>query len=254
MPWLLGWTQVLEDPAVNKTFDVALHIGTLAAVVVYFAPDLWRLLGALGSSIRHRRIESSDERLVWLLLAATVPAALLGVAFESFFERKAGQPWVIAIALAVFGLVMAVIDRLKGRRELDDLRGRDALVVGAAQAGALVPGVSRSGITITAAVALGLTRETAARFSFLLSIPVIAGAGAFKGLKLVKDGFPSQIGPGSFALGIVASALSGFLAVAVLLRYLRRGSLTPFVIYRLVVGAGVLLVIATGFRHATLPG
>jgi undecaprenyl-diphosphatase len=254
VPWLFHWTDVLQDASANKTFDVALHMGTLAAVIVYFRRDIVRLLGSALTSLRHRRIDGPDERLVWLVLLATIPAALAGALGESFFEDKAGQPWVIAIALGAFGLVMLAADRLQRLdRRITDLTFRDAAAVGVAQALALVPGVSRSGVTITTGVALRQTRETAARFSFLLSIPVIGGAGLYKGLKLLSDGAGS-ISAASFIVGIAASAVSGFFAVAALLRFLERRSLVPFVVYRLVMAAFVLTLIVTGVRGATLPG
>ena len=238
VPWALGWTAMLRDADVTKTFDVALHMGTLLAVVVYFAPDLWRL----------RR----QRRLLVLLLVATVPAGLFGVLLEDLFER-ATQPWVIAVALTAFGAVMLVADRrARKEREIDDLEMTDAVVVGAAQALALVPGVSRSGVTISAGIALRQSRETAARFSFLLSIPVITGAGLKKGVDLVSHGFPSTIGPGAFAIGIAASAVSGFAAVALMLSYLKRGSLTVFVAYRWLAAAVVLALIISGARPATV--
>lgn len=251
MPWALGWDLALGDASVKKTFDVALHMGTLAAVVVFFAPELARLAAAAARSIRRRSLAAADARLAWLVVVATLPAAVLGAAFESFFE-KAGQPWLIAIALAVFGLVMLVADRRPGPRLLEDLQLRDALAVGFAQALALVPGVSRSGATITAGVALSQTRATAARFSFLLSVPVIAGAGAYKGIDLLGHGFPPAIGPGAFAIGIAASAASGFVAVSGLIRMLQRTSLTSFVAYRILAALTALALIATPSRGATL--
>ena len=255
VPWAAGWSSVLADPSTKKAFDVALHMGTLAAVVVVLWPDVRRLVVALLTSIGRRRVASADARLAWLIVLATIPAAVAGAVFEDFVEREASQPWVIGLTLAVFGLVMLVADRgARGRRGVDDLRWRDAVVVGLAQAAALIPGVSRSGATMTAGIALAQSRETAARFSFLLSIPVIAGAGLYKGVDLLRDGFPEHIGPAAFAIGIGASAASGFAAVSGLLRFLRRGSLVPFVIYRGAAAAAVLLLVVTGIRDATLPG
>ena len=224
-------------------------------MTIYFAGDVARLVRAAVSSLRGRRIETDEQRLAWLVAVATVPAAVLGIGLEGFFETTASQPWVIAIALALFGAVMLAVDRRPEHgRGLSDLRVRDAVTVGLAQAAALVPGVSRSGATITAGRALRQSRETAARFSFLLSIPVIAGAGVAKGYDLLSEGVPALIGAREFAIGIAASGVSGFAAVVGLLRLLQRRSLVGFVVYRFFVGAVVLAVIAAGIRRATLPG
>jgi len=251
VPWLFDWP-ILSNPDLNKTFDVALHIGTLVGALVYFRHDVARYLVAWFRSIGSRRIESTDQRLAWALVIGTVPAVIAGVALESFVEDELGQPWLIAIMLAVFGVVLYAVDRvMSARRHLDDLGVRDGLWMGIAQALALQPGVSRSGVTMTAGRLLTFDRETAARFSFLLSLPVIAGAGLYKGVKLIGDGLPPGMA-GPFVAGMIASAISGFLVIAFLLRYLRRHDFALFMWFRIAVAVLILVVIVSGARPATI--
>ncbi|HET7234960.1 MAG TPA: undecaprenyl-diphosphatase UppP [Actinomycetota bacterium] len=252
VPWLFDWP-ILADPDLNKTFDVALHIGTLVGALVYFRHDVWRYLRSWMRSIGARRIVTADERLAWALVVGTIPGVIAGATLEGVIQDQLGQPWLIAVMLAVFGVVLYVVDRMAAvRRHLDDLTVRDGLVLGVAQALALQPGVSRSGVTITAARAMGFDRETAARFSFLLSLPIIAGAAIYKGSDLVSSGGipPGMTGP--FLAGIAASAASGFLVIAFLLRYLRRHDFAIFMWYRIAVALLVLGVAAGGVRSATL--
>jgi undecaprenyl-diphosphatase len=231
---------------------VALHIGTLAGALAYFRADVSRYLRALVGSIGEWRIDSTDRRLAWALVLGTIPGVVAGATLERVIQEELGQPWLIAVMLAVFGVVLVVVDRRAPmRRGLGELSVGHGLGLGVAQALALQPGVSRSGVTITAARALGFDRETAARFSFLLSLPIIAGAGVFKGVDVVRGGLPEGLA-GPFVAGIVASAASGFLVIAFLLRYLRRHGFEVFLWYRLAVAALVLVVAATGARPATL--
>lgn len=251
VPWLFDWP-ILTDPSLNKTFDVALHLGTLVGALVYFRHDVARYAGGWFRSISARGIGTTDERLAWALVVGTIPAVVIGATLESFIEDELGQPWLIAVMLVVFGAVLYAVDRIaSSRRNLDDLGVRDGLALGVAQALALQPGVSRSGVTMTAARVLTFDRETAARFSFLLSLPVIAGAVLYKGLDLASDGIPPGMG-GPFVAGIAASAVSGFLVIAFLLRYLRVHDFALFLWIRVAVAALVLLVIATGARPATI--
>ena len=250
VPWLFGWS-ILNDPELNKTFDVALHIGTLAGAVAYFRRDLARYLIAWGRSIAARRIATTDERLAWALVLGTIPGAVAGAVFEGYIADHLGAPWLIAVMLAVFGVLLYVVDRVASqRRALEDLSVRDGTVLGVAQALALQPGVSRSGVTITAGRAMGLDRASAARFSFLLSLPIIAGAGLFKGVDVVRSGLPSGMAA-PFAFGTIASAISGFLVIWFLLAYLRRRDFAVFMWYRLAVAVLVLAVIALGIRPAS---
>jgi undecaprenyl-diphosphatase len=251
VPWLFDWP-ILTDPNLNKTFDVALHLGTLVGALVYFRHDVARYAAAWFRSISTRRIGTTDERLAWALVVGTIPAVIVGATLESFIEDELGQPWLIAVMLVVFGVVLYAVDRIaSSRRHLDELGVRDGLVLGVAQALALQPGVSRSGVTMTAARVLTFDRETAARFSFLLSLPVIAGAVLYKGLDLAGDGVPPGMG-GPFVAGIAASAVSGFLVIAFLLRYLRVHDFALFLWIRVAVAALIFVVIATGARPATI--
>ena len=253
VPWLFDWTFFLENPDLNKTFDVALHVGTFVGAVAYFWRDILRYLGAWFRSIARRSLEDADERVAWFLVVGTIPGALVGALGENVIEEELGAPWLIATMLVVFGILLYVVDRrARQTRGIDDLRLGDALLIGVAQAMALSPGVSRSGVTITAARGLGMKREAAARFSFLLSLPVIGGAAVYRGAKLAADGLPAGMAA-PFAWGILASALSGFLVIWLLLAYLRRRDFAPFVVYRLVVAGLVFGLIAGGVRAATLP-
>ncbi len=251
VPWFFDWP-ILNDPDLNKSFDVALHVGTLAGALIYFRHDVARYAGAWVRSLSARAIESTDQRLAWALVVGTIPAVIVGAALEGFIQDELGQPWLIAVMLVVFGVVLYVVDRIAAsRRHLDDLTVRHGLVLGIAQAAALQPGVSRSGVTMTAARALTFDRETAARFSFLLSLPVIAGAAIYKGVDLASEGIPPGMG-GPFIAGIAASAVSGFLVIAFLLRYLRRHDFAIFLWFRLAVAALVFALIAGDVRPGTI--
>jgi undecaprenyl-diphosphatase len=251
VPWLADWRYLEAHPDFNKTFDVALHLGTLVAVVVYFWADVVRLVAAWVGSVRRRRIATPDERVAWLVVVATIPAALAGAVGETAIEEHLGQPWQIAIFLAVFGLVLWVADRRPERRGLPGIGLRPALLVGLAQALALAPGVSRSGITISTGRFLGLDRDAAARLSFLLLIPIVFGAGVLQGLKdVVLTGLPPG-SAGPFVVGMIAAAVTGLAAIWALLGYVRRHDYTAFVVYRLGVAALVVALIASGARDAT---
>ena len=250
VPWVLDFHYLEQHPEFNKTFDVALHSGTLVAVLAYFRHDLVRYARGVVRSARRRSVETSDERLGWLIVIATAPAAAVGAVAEQQIEDDLGQPWQIAILLAVFALLLYLADRLPERREVEGLRWRDAVLVGVAQAVALAPGTSRSGVTITAGRALGLTRAAAARFSFLLLAPITFGAVLYEGVDLATTGLPpDSLGP--FVVGIVAAGVSGFAAIWGMLRYLQTHSYDIFVWYRLITAAVIMLLIATGLQPAT---
>lgn len=252
VPWVFNWS-IVNDPALNKTFDVALHIGTLVGALAYFWRDIATYLAAWVHSIRTRSMSTPDERLAWALVIGTIPGAIVGATLENVITEKLGEPWLIALMLAAFGLVLWLVDtRSRTDRGFGTIGPRTGLAIGAAQALALQPGVSRSGITITLSRAIGLDREAAARFSFLLAMPIIAGAGLLKGAGLLHTGFQ---GYGSqFLWGFVASAVGGFAVIWGVLGYLRRHSYTVFMWYRLAVAALVLIMIATGARSATIHG
>ena len=241
VPWLFGWDDFSGHANLEQTFDVALHLGTLVGAVAYFRRDLVRYVVAGFTEPR-----STDGRLAWFLLASSIPAAITGALLESTFDDLADAEWLIGVLLVVFGLVLLWADRLHGHRSRDEYGRRDALLTGTAQALALAPGVSRSGVTITAARWLGFDRDAAARLSFLMSLPIIAGALAFKSLDVVGD-FPSDF-TGAFVWGIVASGATGWLAVWATLRIVRTHTFTPFVVYRVAAGTAVIIVAATGLR------
>jgi undecaprenyl-diphosphatase len=251
VPWVANWRYLEEHADFNKTFDVALHLGTLVAVVAYFWADLVSYVGAWVASVRARAIRTNHERLAWAVLFATIPAALAGAAGESAIEDHLGQPWQIAIFLAVFGVLLWVADRRPERMEIDDLSMKSAFVIGVSQILALMPGVSRSGITITTGRFSGLTRDAAARFSFLLLIPIVLGAVLYKGLKhVVLNPLPAG-STGPFVVGTIAAAAVGLVAIDVLLGYVRRRDYSPFVLYRLAAALAILLIIASGWRDST---
>ena len=248
VPWLFNWHFLLDNPDLNKTFDVALHLGTFVAVLVYFWREVGQLIAAWVRSIGRRSLADPMARLAWLLLVSTIPAAVVGVVLESFIEDRLGKPWIIAVAMIVFAGVMYLIDHIaKLDRELDSLTWFDALLIGIAQALALLPGVSRSGITMMTGLLLRLDRESAARYSFLMSIPVIGGAAAYKALEVARDGLPAGTTT-PFLVGMLSAALSGLVAIWFVLAYLKRHNFNLFVAYRIVVGVAVLILIVAGVR------
>jgi undecaprenyl-diphosphatase len=251
VPWLGEWRYLEENDAFNQTFDVALHLGTLIAVGAYFWHDVVRLVRAWVGTLRTRRLRTADERVAWFVLVATVPAAIVGALAEDWIAHNLGEPWQIAIFLAVFAVLLWLADRRPARRSAGDLSLRSAVAVGLAQSLALMPGVSRSGITITAGRVLGLDRDSAARFSFLLLLPITFGAVAWKGLTDVVLADLPQGMAGPFTVGVLASLGSGLLAILWLLDYVRRHDYTIFVAYRLLVAALVLLLIASDVRPPT---
>jgi undecaprenyl-diphosphatase len=243
VPWLFQWHD-FSDKSVEKAFDVALHLGTLIAVVAYFWRDLVVYVReGVRLVVRRQKPTTTEGRVAWLLVLSAIPGAIVGAALESVIDEHLGRPVIIAVSLIVFGLVLAWADRLSGTRVVDQMTRRDAIVTGAAQAIALNPGTSRSGITMTAARWLGFTRDAAARISFLMSIPIIAGAVVFKAAKLAKNGIPHGLG-GPMVVGVITSAVFGFLAVWGTIRLVRTRTFTPFVVYRIVAGVGVLVVAA----------
>ena len=250
VPWLQNYHYLQDHESFNKTFDVALHAGTLLAVLAYFRIEIVRLLGALWRSLRRRTVEGAEQRLAWALVVGTIPAVIAGGLGESFIEDHLGDPWQIAILLIVFGLVLAYADRRPQREGLEEVGPRQGLYIGLAQVLALAPGVSRSGITISAGRFLGLDRDSAARMSFLLLAPVTAGAVVYKAYKALSEGLPHGVA-WPMLVGTAAAAISGYLAIAGLLAIVRRRSYDPFVVYRVLAGVTVLLLIATGVRDAT---
>jgi undecaprenyl-diphosphatase len=250
VPWLQDYTFLIENDQFNKTFDVALHAGTLVAAVLYFRSEVVRLIAGFVSACRARAVETVDQRLAVAIAIGTVPAVIAGGIGSDFIDEHLGEPWMIAIQLIFFGWLLGIADRRPQRKKLEQTSLRDGWYVGLAQVLALAPGTSRSGITITAARWLGLDRDAAARFSFLLLIPAVFGATIFKAISAVKEGLPPGVAE-PMVVGTVAAAVSGYLAISFLLRLVRTTSYWPFVIYRYAAGVAILLIIATGLRPAT---
>ncbi|HEY8199502.1 MAG TPA: undecaprenyl-diphosphate phosphatase [Candidatus Limnocylindrales bacterium] len=243
LPKFLGW----DDPFLNSAaFDVMLHLGTLAGMVFVLWPDLVRIVKGGVASIRDRSIgDDPDRRLAWLLLVSVVPAAILGAGLESFFDTFFRERPLAIAALVLIGAGALWLGERQGRRvrTLRDLRLRDAIVVGGAQALALFPGISRSGITIAAGLYLGLERPAAARFGFLIGVPVIAGAGIWKLRSLAGGTLDFQ--PLVLVAGVLGSAVAGFLAVTFVLRYLQDHSTAVFIAYRVVLAAVIVIWVLT---------
>jgi undecaprenyl-diphosphatase len=250
VPWLQDYTFLIDHPHFNKTFDVALHAGTLVAAIAYFRREVVYLTRGFFEAVRQGSIATPTQRLSVAIAVGTVPAVIFGGLGSSFIEDHLGEPWMIAIQLILFGALLLYADRLPQRKSLEQSSIKDGLYIGLAQVLALAPGTSRSGITITAARYLGLDRDAAARFSFLLLIPIVAGATVFKAAGAIHDGLPPGVA-GPMIVGTIAAAISGYLAIAFLLRLVRTVSYAPFVYYRYAAGAAILLIIATGLRPAT---
>lgn len=222
----------LDQARFGLSFDVALHLGTLVAVVAFFWRDLVRMALAFLRSFRQRNFSDPDQRLAYLVLASTVPAALIGYFLEDLFETAVRSPWVVVFNLVLVG-VLFIVGEAVGRRtrKASRLSFWEAFGIGLAQAAALVPGVSRSGATITLGLFLGLRREEAARFSFLMSVPIIAGAGTLQLGEVVSEGM-SAYDTLLFGVGFVSSAIVGYLAIRFFLRFVVDHSLRAFAYYR----------------------
>lgn len=250
IPWLFGW----DDPGL--TFNVGVHIGTLAAVIIYFWRDLFGMAKALPKGIvAGQPLRDPQSFLALIIIVGSIPAAIiaftLGDTIEEFFHTGDGGNFaivLIACALMALGLLMALAERRAvHHRTIDDVKGRDGMLIGMAQALALFPGVSRSGSTITAGLFLGLRREAAARFSFLLGVPAVLGAAVFE----VRNLFTTGLADGEaavFAAGILTSGIVGYLSISFMLRFLVSHTTRIFIVYRLLFGLLVLSVLATGLR------
>jgi undecaprenyl-diphosphatase len=241
VPFLFGWT----DPFITSlAFSVMLHIGTLAALLVYFWADWVRLVPAGFAAMRDRSFGADpDRRLAWLLVAATIPAAIAGFLLEDLIETAFREIGLVAVTLVGGAVILWLADRWGAQtKEVEDVTFPLATGIGAAQALALVPGISRSGISISAARFAGLNREAAARFSFLMATPITAGAAIFELRKLVAGDTAVGVSYGPLIVGMIAAFVSGMLAIGFLLRYLRTRSLNIFVAYRLVLAAIVIVV------------
>jgi undecaprenyl-diphosphatase len=242
-PWLFGW----KDQGL--TFDIALHFGTLAAIVIYFWRDWLQIIAqAIGIDYTPDRELARNRSLLWLLVAGTIPVGIAGLLFEKKAESTWRNPWVIGSMLVGVGVLMWVAEAVARRvRNIGDVKAPDAMTIGLAQALAVVPGTSRSGITITAALFRDFDRHSAARFSFLLSTPAIAAAAAKAFWDLHKHGGIPTDERSSFIVGMLVSALTGSLVIAFFLNYLRGHTLRPFIIYRVIFGI-IVLALAVFYR------
>ena len=241
IPRFLNW------PESGLTFDVALHVGTLLALSLYFWRDILEMIGNFFSACQSG-INSPAQALPFYIIAATIPAAVAGKTLEGPIEEIfRSNPTIISVLLIFFALLLAFADTTGAKRwRVDKITLKIAMIIGLFQCLALLPGVSRSGITITAALLLGFQRESAARFSFLISLPIVAGAAFLKMGELLKSGIPAGEGI-PLLIGISTSCIFGFLSVAFLLKLVQRDSLYPFVWYRLFAGVGALAVVSFGF-------
>jgi undecaprenyl-diphosphatase len=225
VPWALGW------PNPDLAFDAVVHLGTLVAVVLVFWGDIVTLVGAWLRSVRERRIATVEARLAWLIVVSAVPGALLGCLLGDLFERMFDSPLAVSLLLLVTGLVLFGSAYLaRGSHPISEVRLRDAILIGVMQALAIAPGISRSGMTIAAGLYSGLSRDAAARYSFLVGLPLIAGASAIT----VFDAAGAGLGVGEvtgLVVGFIAAALSGYLAIRFLLRVLSEHGLRPFAYY-----------------------
>ena len=244
VPWLFGWDDFSGNEARERAFDVALHLCTLVGAVAYLRHDIMRYLGAGAQWLVKRGPLAGDARVAWLLMATAVPTAVIGVVVLVVGGDPGDRIWLVAICLAVFGVLLRIADARPGERQSTDLRFAEAFLLGAAQGLAFQPGVSRAGVALTTARWLRIDRTEAARFVFLMSLPVIAGAGL---VKLGDLAVPAGSWP-AFAFGTVAAALSCWMAVGWMLRILSRVGFGGFMVYRLVVGATVLVLLATSWR------
>ncbi len=235
-------SQVLGWPDQGLAFDVAVHVGSLIAVIIYFRHDIVTLTQAWLDSLFVRR-HSRESHLAWFIILATLPAGFAGLLLADFIEANLRSMEVIAFTTIFFGLLLAWADyRGRAERQLEQMNWRSALWIGIAQVLSLIPGTSRSGITITAALALGFDRETAARFSFLMAIPIIVLSGGYEGLELLGS---ESVDWALIAIGTSLSAITAYLCIALFLKVIQRIGMMPFVIYRLLLG-GVLILIISG--------
>ena len=241
VPWLFGWSEP------GLAYSAFLHWGTLVAVMAFFRHDLYQILLAWFTSIRDRSLEDPNARIAWWILIATIPAGVIGLVFQDFFETLFNSPRVIACFLLVTALILTVSERLGGQKKsADEMSWYDALMVGFAQAAAITPGISRSGATIGAGLLRGVTRASATRLSLILMVPSIFGAGILSSLDLAKEGL---LGNEWLVLmtGFISATISGYFAIRWMVTYLTRHPLTVFAFYCAIVGvSGLLLSVFRG--------
>ncbi|TXN31863.1 undecaprenyl-diphosphate phosphatase [Lacisediminihabitans profunda] len=234
------------DPGAR--FTAIIQLGTEAAVVVYFAADLWRIISRWFLALFGRIPRNDpDAKMGWFIILGSLPIVILGVIFQTAIETTLRSLWVIAISLIVFGILLGVADRVgEKKRRLKDLTVPHAAIYGGAQALALIPGVSRSGGTITAGLFLGYERRAAARYSFLLAIPAVLGSGFYELYKSIKDPTKEVFGPAETALSTGIAFVVGLLVIVFFMNYISKRSFLPFVIYRLLLGAVLIVLLVTG--------
>lgn len=233
--FFLGW------PYQGLTFDLALHFGTLTAVVIYYRKDLWRMTAAVFSR-EDSPTAHAHRRLGWGLVLSTIPAVIVGLSMSDAFVESLRTPWLIAVDLIVFGILLGLADRFGSRqRDVWSMSFRDASLIGLAQALALIPGVSRSGITMTALLAMGLTRIDAARYAFLMSVPIVAAAAAHGLMSIWRAG--DSIDITAFAVGAGVAAVAGLACIHLLIGLLKRFGMMPFVVYRIALGLAVIALL-----------
>jgi undecaprenyl-diphosphatase len=223
-------------------FDVAVHLGSLMAVLAYFRNDVWSIATAWLGAVFRRRPSDTQSRLGWAIIVGTIPVVLAGLLLKSIVENELRAPWVIAATTIGFGLLLGFVDlRARRQRTLEELGIRDAVIIGLAQVLALIPGTSRSGITMTAGLALGLDRASASRFSFLLAIPTILASSVLVTLDLIQAAGP--VDWSSLALGVALSAVAAYTAIHLFLQFIERIGMWPFVAYRLLLGVVILVLV-----------
>jgi undecaprenyl-diphosphatase len=232
LPWLFDFS----DPGL--AFDVALHWGTLIAVIAYFWKDWIRLLKSLFSAEKNSSLVKQDRKLIGFIIVASIPGALFGYLLDDWAETSFRTPLLVATTLSIMGIFLAVADKKgKARRDFNEITLFDAIVIGLSQAVAIIPGVSRSGATITMALFRNINRGAAAKFSFLLSAPIILGAGLVKLPEIISEGISSSI-----IIGTLVAAISGFISIKYLLRYVQTKNYSPFVWYRIIFAAIIIIV------------
>lgn len=234
-PKLLQW----QDQGIE--FDVAIHVGTLAAVVTYFRAEIYLMINNWLKSLGHKKL-NKDAKLAWAIIFGTIPVGLSGLVLHKFVATTMRGSWILALTTMGFAVILAIASLIaKQKRDEYHLTWKDILIVGSMQAIAVIPGVSRSGITLTGGLFAGLTRNAAARYSFLLSIPVIILAGGLEMLNLINS--PQNIDYQAIILGFIVAAISGYLCIDLFLKFLAKYGVMPFVIYRLVLGTAMLFVL-----------
>lgn len=240
VPWLAGWT---IDPRTAFAFDVLVQLGTLSAVIVYFRVDLWQLVrAALSGLLSGKPFASNEARLAWMLLVASIPAAMLGLLFKSRVESAFTSPRAVGGFLLLTSALLAISERVgKRTKDVRALTALDALLIGLAQAASLFPGVSRSGATISGGLLRELNRKQAARFAFLMAVPIMLGAGFIAAMDMVRL-TNLQANLVAVLAGVASAAVVGFLSIRWLLAYLSKNSLKPFIIYCAIVGALAILL------------